>query len=123
MPNDPTRTKLKKFIDKKIKYTATINNTKDEVCILTNIKQNGKLVTDHVWFSSDHKTTLEIKQGAEVEFTATAYVYKDKSGKRKNGLHKIHNIKLKPQVIFSNEQESNAMGKARRLNKQLRRRK
>lgn len=89
-----SRKKLIKLLNKELEYTGTfekIGNGGDNICI-TNVKHNGKTVTDHVWIGLSRESH-GASVGDEVRFTATARTYKDTRGERKHGLSQCHDFR------------------------------
>ena len=82
------RKKLIKFLGKRVEYTAQLGIKSDSVnqcyCI-TDVRQNGKFMTDHVWVTGMSKLD-KLEVNTKVVFTAVAYTYTDSKGIRKHGL-------------------------------------
>jgi len=91
MPRDPQRSKLKKYLGEILTYSAKIV-LKGDSNIFLDVHYKNKLLTDHIWASSNTKIK-NIDSFSDVTFTATAYSYIDSKGKRKYGLSKVHNVR------------------------------
>jgi hypothetical protein len=119
MPDDPKRSKLKKYIGKKLEYEGTISFHNGSI-LLQNVEQDGKLLTNHIWASVTDKMKA-LDHGSEVVFNATAYSYVDSKNERKYGLTKIHNIHPKVQTLTQKDIVNNMKNKQMRTkgNKKL----
>ena len=87
--------KLKKYLNKSKRYSATVSFTKDSASgmtntLLLNICIKGKQYTDHAWVNASY-VLKSFPEDSEIFFNATVKSYKSDKGETKYGLHKIHN--------------------------------
>jgi hypothetical protein len=113
-----SRKKLSKLFGKLLPYSATIGRLSDdeENVLLLNVCQGGKEVSDHCWISRVHALKA-FNIGDEITFHAVATTYKDKKGRRKNGLIKCQSYFLVDHKKAMDIHNHDCQNKKRRLNK------
>jgi len=93
-----TKRKFSKLLNKEAKYTAIkkhiSKNKEQNRILLLDVKYKNKLYADHVWILRS-EILDKIPEDTEIEFIATAYMYNDKYGVRKQGLDKCRSFRTK----------------------------
>jgi hypothetical protein len=97
------RRKLRKLLGKELEYTAVIRcvitkTTGKRRVILLDVKQNGKLICDHIWIH-EMMAIEKIDDNAEVIFNAIASTYNDSKGERKIGLKQCFNFRVYTPIL------------------------
>ena len=104
------RAKLKKKLGKRKNFTATLNRKSDHTqgrYLLTEVKQNGKIVSDHNWVMLG-KISPKLILGDYVSFTALISRYTDKHGvKSKLGLQEVSSFMLADDALVNKVIEHN----------------
>ncbi len=111
--------KLSKALGKELTYTAKLTSEKKinyGRVLLENIKLKNKLYSDHSWIYSSEELK-KYEPGTLLSFKATATMYTDAYGIRKQGLKKCHNFAIFDEDHINQvEQDSiDALHKANRL--------
>ena len=91
-----TKRKFSKLLNKEVKYTAVlkqISNDTGSRVMIQNVMYGNKLYSDHSWIKSSI-TTEKIPYNSKISFEATAYMYNDKFGIRKQGLKSCKNFEI-----------------------------
>ena len=110
-----TKRKFSKLLGKEAEYTAVKTKPKYEgeksefgAVLLTDIRYKGKLYADHSWINiGDALDRFEF--GDKIGFTATASMYTDGHGVRKQGIHKCHKFHATHDTYDKDEAKKNIL--------------
>ena len=101
------RRELKKYLGKNIEYEGNISfpRNKDHI-IITNVRKDGKLVTDHIWIEKN-EALKNMRNKTKIVFRATAESYKDSHNNRKYGLKRCHGFRTYQETFKEVQNDAN----------------